>query len=84
MPLVIVPMFHDQPFNADALVDTGAAASFKFPSETLSPAALRSAVRQMLEPENSFRLAAGELSHQMAGSGGVARAVDFILFGDAP
>mmetsp|Transcript_2315 Transcript_2315/g.4831 ORF Transcript_2315/g.4831 Transcript_2315/m.4831 type:complete len:452 (+) Transcript_2315:45-1400(+) len=83
VPLVIVPMFHDQPFNADALVDTGAAASFKFPSETLSPTALRSAVRQMLEPENSFRLAAGKLSQQMARSGGIARAVDFILFGDA-
>lgn len=82
LPLVVVPMFGDQPFNADALADTGAAISFKFPSETLSAPALRLAIRQMLDPGNSFRLAARDLNHEMARSGGVARAVDFILFGD--
>ncbi len=83
LPLVVVPMFGDQPLNADALADTGAAVSFKFPNETLSAPALRSAVRQMLEPENSFRLAARDLSQQMARSGGVARAVDYIVLDDA-
>ena len=86
LPLIVVPLFGDQPLNADALSNTGAAISFRFPNETLSPAALRSAVRQMLEPgengENSFRLAARELSRQMAQTGGVAEATDYILLGD--
>ena len=83
LPLVVVPMFGDQPLNADVLSSTGAAISFKLPQETLSAGALRAAVRQMLAPgENSFQLAARELSQQIAEAGGISQAVDFILFGD--
>mmetsp|Transcript_44923 Transcript_44923/g.83846 ORF Transcript_44923/g.83846 Transcript_44923/m.83846 type:complete len:466 (+) Transcript_44923:65-1462(+) len=80
VPLVIVPMFGDQPFNADAVAAMGAAVSFRHPTKTLSPATLRGAVRRILDPQDdSFRAAAQRLASQLAGMGGAKQAVDFML-----
>eukprot|EP00438_Fugacium_kawagutii_P015525 Skav201966 [mRNA] locus=scaffold103:268394:269735:+ [translate_table: standard] len=43
VPLAVVPIFGDQPANADVVASTGAGVSFRFPQETLTVPALKEA-----------------------------------------
>ena len=43
VPLAVVPIFGDQPVNADVVASTGAGVSFRYPRETLTVPALKEA-----------------------------------------
>ncbi|CAJ1330033.1 unnamed protein product [Effrenium voratum] len=79
IPLAVVPMFGDQPINAEKVANIGAAVSFREPLKTLTPESLRRAVSQLLEEDSPFRSAAQGLQRQMASAPGVKGAVDIIL-----
>lgn len=91
IPLVVVPCFGDQVWNADTVARCGAGFSFRHPLRTLSVEAVRSALQELLRPDasesdgivcigpNTYRAAARRLADQLACAGGVSGAVDAIL-----
>mmetsp|Transcript_15080 Transcript_15080/g.43995 ORF Transcript_15080/g.43995 Transcript_15080/m.43995 type:complete len:197 (-) Transcript_15080:189-779(-) len=81
VPLAVVPMFADQPLNADSVARAGAGFSFRKPLDTLTVLALRDAVRQLLDASdsNTYRAAAGAMMKRMGETGGVVRAAETIL-----
>ncbi|CAJ1449016.1 unnamed protein product [Effrenium voratum] len=79
LPLAVVPMFGDQPVNAEKVAAVGAGISFFEPLKTLTPESLRRAVSQLLAKSSPFRSAAEDLQRQMAKAPGVKGAVDIIL-----
>lgn len=81
VPLAVVPIFADQPSNADAVARTGAGVSFRHPLSTLTSASLRRAVVKMLDDadDNAYRIAAWEMATKIKAGGGVAAAADTIL-----
>ncbi|CAK9000087.1 unnamed protein product [Durusdinium trenchii] len=44
VPMVVIPIFGDQPVNADTVAKTGCGISFRHPLETLNPTALKEAM----------------------------------------
>jgi len=79
VPMVVVPVFGDQPINCDAAVGSGAALGFRQPLSTVSPDALRSAFSQLMAGGSSFQAAAQGMSQKMLEAGGVDGATDAIL-----
>merc|ERR1712048_1103540 len=81
VPLAVVPMFADQPTNADSVAHAGAGFSFSKPLETLTAPALRDALCKLVDTNhsNTYRVAAGTMMKKMKDAGGVAGAVDSIL-----
>uniref|UniRef100_A0A7S2I605 Erythromycin biosynthesis protein CIII-like C-terminal domain-containing protein n=1 Tax=Zooxanthella nutricula TaxID=1333877 RepID=A0A7S2I605_9DINO len=81
VPLAVVPIFGDQPANADTVARSGAGVSFRDPMRTLSAASLRRAVAGLAAPGagNSKRLAAQAVQQQLAAAGGVPAAADIVL-----
>mmetsp|Transcript_44395 Transcript_44395/g.96463 ORF Transcript_44395/g.96463 Transcript_44395/m.96463 type:complete len:514 (-) Transcript_44395:123-1664(-) len=81
IPLVVVPIFGDQPVNADAVERTSAGVSFRHPLKSLTSAALREATRKMLEEEgdNSHRSSAKALAESLKAAGGASAAATAIL-----
>lgn len=79
MPLVVVPVFGDQIYIADAMARCGAGFSFRYPLRTLGAASIRSALEATMQPETGYRAAAEQLAKQLAAAGGVAAAVESIL-----
>ena len=79
VPLVVVPMFGDQPGNADAVAQRGAGFAFCNPLESLTAQALRSSIAQLLEGTNSFRATAEAISAEIRQSGGLPLAAELIL-----
>jgi len=81
VPLAVVPIFGDQPVNADTIARTGAGISFRHPLVTLSDASLRSAMDKLMDEsaENPFRAAAQATAKRFKDAGGVVTAVDIIL-----
>jgi UDP:flavonoid glycosyltransferase YjiC (YdhE family) len=63
VPLVVAPMFADQPFNAARVAAAGA--GLALPTRDAPAAALRQALLRVLE-EGSFRLAAGQIAREIA------------------
>jgi len=79
VPLAVVPVFGDQPVNADSVRDRGAGASFRHPLRTLSAEALRSIVDDMTQADSKCRDGAKVLQQKLAAAGGVAAACHAIL-----
>jgi len=81
-PMVVVPMFGDQPLNGDAIARCGAGFNFRLPMESVTSDSLRTATQQLLEPApgcSSYHEAARAMSVKLANAGGAAAAVDAIL-----
>lgn len=82
VPMAAVPIFGDQPINADALRERGAAISFRRPLETVTPVALAEAAGRLMLPDaekNSHRAAAQRLAGKLQASKSVSTAVDALL-----
>ncbi|CAE8607443.1 unnamed protein product [Polarella glacialis] len=87
VPLAVVPIFGDQPFNADSVARCGAGVSFRNPLRTLNSSSLRSAVQSLLQLEtgdgsigsNPYRSAALAVSKQLADAGGAPAAAKAVL-----
>jgi zeaxanthin glucosyltransferase len=75
VPLVAIPLTHDQPAIAARLVRTGA--GLTIPPRSLTPERLRSALRAVLQ-ETSFLRNAQRLQQAIQASGGLKRAVEII------
>ncbi|CAE8581783.1 unnamed protein product [Polarella glacialis] len=84
VPMAVVPIFGDQPFNADSVARCGAGVSYRNPLRTLNSSSLRSAVQSLLQPEtghgpigsNPYRSA---VSKQLADAGGAPAAAKAVL-----
>jgi len=82
VPMVVVPMFGDQPLNGDAIARCGAGLNFRLPTQSVTSDSLRTAAQQLLEPApdcNSYHEAARAMAVKLANAGGAAAAVDAIL-----
>lgn len=81
VPLAVVPIFGDQPSNADAVARAGAGVSFRHPLSTLTAAALREAVRGLLRAggANPYGAAARAVAKTLEAAGGVPAAADAVL-----
>jgi MGT family glycosyltransferase len=73
VPLVVVPLRHDQPFNARRVVDAGAGIQVRF--SRLGAQDLHAAVRAVLD-DPSYREAARRLQASFTAAGGAASAAD--------
>jgi UDP:flavonoid glycosyltransferase YjiC (YdhE family) len=81
VPLAVVPLFGDQPPNADSVVSMGAGVGFKNPLDSVTVPALREAVDGLLDASdaNTYRAGALKAKKKLADAGGVPKAVDMIL-----
>jgi len=50
VPMIVVPMFGDQPLNGDSIAKCGAGINFRSPMQSLTTESLRGALDQLLEP----------------------------------
>lgn len=80
-PLCVVPVFADQPSNAQAAARAGFGISFDDPLVSLSAAALGAAIDQLCDPRpaNTYRAAARAVASRMESDGGAAKAIDVIF-----
>jgi len=82
VPMAVVPLFGDQPLNADSLERCGAAISFCHPLDSVTPAALSAALDRLAEPgceRNAFRAVARRMAQKLKAANGVAAATDALL-----
>jgi len=79
VPLIVVPIFGDQPTNADSVARVGAGVSFRHPLRTLSAESLRAAVASMTQPDSAHRAGAQAMKAKLEAAGGVTAACDAIL-----
>ena len=82
VPMAVVPIFGDQPANADTVTRSGAGVSFRNPLSIMSTTSLRTAVMELsaLSAENPYRVAAHAMKRRLEGAGGgVPAAVGIIL-----
>jgi len=77
--MAVVPIFGDQPANADSVARCGAGLSFRQPLDTVSSESLRSAFLQLGAKDSSFRAAARSMSEKIKDAGGVHVAAQAIL-----
>uniref|UniRef100_A0A7S1S753 UDP-glycosyltransferases domain-containing protein n=1 Tax=Alexandrium catenella TaxID=2925 RepID=A0A7S1S753_ALECA len=78
-PMVAVPIFGDQPSNADRLRDEGVAIAFHQPMESVTSTSIRAAVDQLTRvgaEENTFKAAARKLAKKLEASKSISTAVD--------
>ncbi|CAK9061566.1 unnamed protein product [Durusdinium trenchii] len=78
VPMAVIPMFGDQPYNAESVAGLGCGVSFRYPLQTLTPQRLRGAVRHLLE-EPSYHLAAMQLSQKLRAASGAKGAAEAIV-----
>lgn len=84
VPLVVVPIFGDQPSNGEQVQGNGAGVCFKDPLRTATPEALRCAVGNLVDLEsqssgNQYQLAASALAKSFKLAGGVPKATNEIM-----
>lgn len=81
VPMAVVPLFGDQPVNAESIVRCGAGLAFHKPLSSVTCTAIRSVIEELLQPpeQNSFREAAAVMSAKLNAAGGVPAAVDAII-----
>jgi UDP:flavonoid glycosyltransferase YjiC (YdhE family) len=81
VPMVVVPMFGDQPINGDAIARCGAGCNFRSPMQSVSSEALQRTMSQLLSPEpgNEYRESARAMAKKLADAGGAAHAATAIL-----
>jgi len=68
VPLAVVPLFGDQPLNADSVVAAGAGISFRDPLRSVTVSALRDAVTETLNTRdsNTYRAGARRVAKKLA------------------
>ncbi|CAK0814930.1 unnamed protein product [Prorocentrum cordatum] len=81
VPLCVVPIFGDQPTNADTIARIGAGVSFRSPLRTLSADSLRGALGDIGGGifRSTFKAAAQEASAKLAAADGIENSVDALL-----
>eukprot|EP00930_Biecheleria_cincta_P068431 TRINITY_DN5585_c0_g1_i1.p2 TRINITY_DN5585_c0_g1~~TRINITY_DN5585_c0_g1_i1.p2 ORF type:complete len:243 (-),score=55.50 TRINITY_DN5585_c0_g1_i1:324-1052(-) len=85
VPMIVVPMFGDQPLNGDSIAKRGAGLNFRSPMQSVTTESLQGALNQLLEPSvgpdecNSFQKAAKAMAKKIADAGGAQKAADIIL-----
>lgn len=81
VPMIVVPLFGDQPINADTIVRTGAGFGFRRPFESLTTQALKDAAMALVNPEvsNTYRAAANAQMQLMKQAGGAKAAANEIV-----
>merc|ERR1712129_552542 len=79
IPMVVVPVFADQPLNCDTVVRCGAGLGFRQPLSSVSSDTLRSALFKLTAEGNSFQAAAAAMSKKMLDAGGAEAAADAIV-----
>jgi hypothetical protein len=81
VPLAVVPLFADQPGNADSVVATGAGVSFRDPLQSLTVSALRTAMTETLNAgdSNTYRASARRVMKKLAQAGGVQEAGRLVI-----
>merc|ERR1711988_941824 len=84
VPVAVVPLFGDQPVNADATAAGGFGVSFRYPVRTISADAFGAAVRAISgrRESNMYRVALDGVASRMEAKGGAANVVR-ILFSQA-
>jgi len=80
VPMVVVPVFGDQPTNADSVARSGVGFSFRRPLESLTAEALKTAVAAILDPDesNGYRAAAQDMMRRAKEAGGAVAAANVI------
>lgn len=76
VPIVAIPLAHDQPAIAARIARTGA--GIVIPPGALTVEKLRSALRTLLSKDNSYRIQALRLQQAAKAAGGVAEAVRIV------
>merc|ERR1712113_1119342 len=80
VPMAVVPVFGDQPLNADSVARCGAGLAFRRPMSSVSTESLRSALQQLAaEDGNCFRAASKVMLKKISDAGGVDAAANAIL-----
>lgn len=79
IPMAVVPIFGDQPANADSVARCGAGFAFQQPLSSVSADTLRSALLRLAAEDNSYRAAAKIMAQKMLEAGGVEAATKAIL-----
>eukprot|EP00933_Yihiella_yeosuensis_P026529 TRINITY_DN2059_c2_g2_i9.p1 TRINITY_DN2059_c2_g2~~TRINITY_DN2059_c2_g2_i9.p1 ORF type:complete len:522 (-),score=91.09 TRINITY_DN2059_c2_g2_i9:96-1526(-) len=82
VPMIVVPIFGDQPMNGDSVAANGAGFSFRHPLETLTQTSLSKAFHEILAHEanaDSFHARVEKISLSFAEAGGVTKAAELIL-----
>jgi len=79
IPMAVVPIFGDQPDNADSVARCGAGVGFRQPLTTATAGSLRAAFQQLTASESSFRAEAQTMAQKIKAAGGVPAAVGSIL-----
>jgi UDP:flavonoid glycosyltransferase YjiC (YdhE family) len=85
VPMVVVPIFGDQPLNGDTIAKCGAGLNFRQPLESVTVGSLDGAMQVLLGPgpsdgePNPYREAAAVMARKLAAAGGAAAAVDEIF-----
>jgi len=79
VPMAVIPIFGDQPPNAEAVAKAQCGVSFKEPLKTLSVESLRAAVRQLVAPDSVFKTSCDRLQKEVAAAGGAVKAAELVL-----
>ena len=79
VPLIVVPLFGDQPLNGDRVASLVAGVCFRDPLKALTPEALEAAVTRALAPGGKLAEGARKLKMQLTESGGASTAAETIL-----
>jgi UDP:flavonoid glycosyltransferase YjiC (YdhE family) len=81
VPMCVIPIFGDQPLNAESIVSCGSGLAFRKPMEEVTVGTLRKAVDELLKPGhcNPFRAAASEIATKLCTAGGSAAAAKAIM-----
>merc|ERR1712061_678118 len=74
VPMIVIPVFGDQPLNSDAIAACGAGIGFRHPLASVNPSTFAIAMDGILRAA-SFRAAAMKMSEKLSAAGGVESAV---------
>lgn len=75
-PLIAIPLTHDQPAIAARLSRTGA--GLVIPPKDLNAKKLRSAIREVIQANNSYRISTLKMMQACRAAGGVDRAAEIV------
>ena len=82
VPMVVIPCFGDQIWNAERVSQAKLGADFRFPTRTLTAQSLRDAVLEVSNPDhesNAYRRSVEAAARRMEETGGAERAAKLVL-----